>query len=169
MGVWGWVKRTLGGGADEDGSVDPPGDARHSQRDEPWGDEADEAARRAEAEAMAREERVAAVRIITGDITWRYEIMNTIRAYARTVQQTGRLIDPTASTDTAVRLLQEEADEVGAQAVIHAHFQILRFEVPGERHPLQVYETHAFGTAVRILGPPSAEAPDPGPEAATAV
>lgn len=155
MGVWSWLKRTLGAAPPE---LDTPEDSQHTHRDDPWGDEADEAARQAAAEEMAREERIASVRIITGDITWRYEIANTIRAYARTVQRAGQPVDPVASTDTAIRLLQEEAEEVGAQAVIHVQYHILRFEVPGERHMLQVYETHAFGTAVRILAPPPGEA-----------
>lgn len=102
----------------------------------------------------AMKARIAAVRIITGDIRYKYAIINTVRAWAYVPCPPGRAADPHQATDIAIYNLQREALKQGADAVIHAQFHILRYEVPLEDGAMAAYETHAFGTAVKILGAP---------------
>lgn len=102
----------------------------------------------------AMKARIAAVRIITGDIRYKYAIINTVRAWAYLPCPPGRAADPHQATDIAIYNLQREAVRHQADAVIHAQFHILRYEVPTEDSYMAAYETHAFGTAVKILGAP---------------
>lgn len=102
----------------------------------------------------AMRNRIAGVRVITGDIRYKYAIMNTIRAWAYLPCPPGEGLDPHKATDLAIYNLQREAARIGADAVIHAQFHILRYEVPTRDSIMPAYETHAFGTAVKILAPP---------------
>jgi hypothetical protein len=102
----------------------------------------------------AMKARIAAVRIITGDIRYKYAIINTVRAWAYVPCPPGRAPDPHQASDVAIYNLQREAVRQQADAVIHAQFHILRYEVPTEDGYMAAYETHAFGTAVKILGAP---------------
>jgi hypothetical protein len=126
-----------------------------------------EAERKARDEQRARQEderrrmdaamkaRIAAVRVITGDIRYKYAIINTVRAWAYVPCPPGRATDPHQATDVAIYNLQREGVRQNADAVIHAQFHILRYEVPmQEGGYMTAYETHAFGTAVKILGAP---------------
>ena len=110
---------------------------------------------RAEAMAQDRDRRVRAIRIITGEVKYRYAILDTLRAagYYETVGN--QMIDPEESTRRAVAQLQLQAFRIGADAVIHAQYHIVRYTI--QRRQLlftPVYETHIFGTAIKILGPP---------------
>ena len=108
--------------------------------------------------------RIAAVRVITGDIKYKYAIVNTVRAWAYVPYAPGRQADPHKTTDIAIYNLQREAMKMGADAVIHAQFHILRYEVTLRDGKVPAYETHAFGTAVKILAPPDDwKTPDGGP------
>ena len=99
--------------------------------------------------------RIAAIRVITGDIKYKYAIVNTVRAWAYVPCPPGMGTDPHQATDIAIYNLQREALRVGADAIIHAQFHILRYEQPAPNGGFMVgYETHAFGTAVKILAPP---------------
>jgi|GEM_PF-1403336 len=103
----------------------------------------------------AMKARIAAIRIITGDIRYKYAIINTVRAWAYIPCPPGRAADPHQATDVAIYNLQREALKHNADAVIHAQFHILRYEVPlQDGGYMAAYETHAFGTAVKILGAP---------------
>ncbi len=102
----------------------------------------------------AMKAQIAAVRVITGDIKYKYAIINAVRAWAYVPCMPGRGTDPHTATDIAIYNLQREALKQGADAVIHAQFHILRYEVPVEDDMMSAYETHAFGTAVKILGAP---------------
>ncbi len=97
---------------------------------------------------------IAAVRVITGDIKYKYAIVNTVRAWAYVPAASGYAPDPNKATDLAIYNIQREALKMGADAVIHAQFHILRYEVPVQDGMMSAYETHAFGTAVKILAPP---------------
>lgn len=125
-------------------------EAERKARDEQRARQEDE--RRRMDEAMKAQ--IAAIRIITGDIRYKYAIINTVRAWAYVPCPPGRAADPHQATDIAIYNLQKEALRQGAHAVIHAQFHILRYEVPVEDGMMAAYETHAFGTAVKILGAP---------------
>ena len=102
----------------------------------------------------ALKSRIAAIRVITGDIRYKYAIINTVRAWAYVPCPSGHAADPHQATDIAIYNLQREALRHNADAVIHAQFHILRYEVPVQDGMMAAYETHAFGTAVKILGAP---------------
>lgn len=107
--------------------------------------------------AFAREERIAAIRVITGDLKHRYAIVDTVRAFGLYTAQPGEDYDPTEATRRAQYHLQTQAIELGADAIIHATYQVLRYAEQRHmrQHPVPVYEVHAFGTAVKIVGPPT--------------
>jgi Putative heavy-metal-binding len=98
--------------------------------------------------------RIMAVRVITGDIRYKYAIMNTVRAWAYVPCPPGRGGDPNQATDIAIYNIQREAARMGADAVIHAQFHIMRYEIRLQEGPAPAYEVHAFGTAVKITGAP---------------
>jgi hypothetical protein len=103
----------------------------------------------------AMKARIAGVRVITGDIRYKYAIVNTVRAWAYVPCPPGMGADPHQATDIAIYNIQREALRLGADAVIHAQFHILRYEQPtSDGGFMAAYETHAFGTAVKILGAP---------------
>lgn len=110
---------------------------------------------RAEAAAQDRDRRVHAIRIITGEVKYRYAILDTIRATGYYEAIGHDLIDPEEATRRAIDNLQNEAFRIGADAVIHAQYHVLRYSI--QRRQLMftpVYETHVFGTAIKVLGPP---------------
>ncbi len=108
--------------------------------------------RRAEQE---RQKRIHSIRIITGEVRYRYAILDTLRAFAVYQAEPGQPINPTEATLRASRTLQEQAVAVGADAVIHAQYNIVRYTIPrGKYADIPVYEAHVFGTAIKILGPP---------------
>lgn len=115
--------------------------------------DAESAAR--EQEHAERERRIAAVRVITGDVKYRYAILDTLRVYAHYGAEPGEPYDPTSSTVQATRLMQELAYSTGADAVIHAQYQIIRYATTRRGYAdVPSYETHLFGTAIKIMGPP---------------
>lgn len=113
---------------------------------------------RLSAEERARDERerkIASIRIITGDVRYSYVVVDTLRVFAHYMAEPGEAYDPTASTNRAMRDMQELAFAAGADAVIHAQYQILRYTTTRRTYTdVPVYETHLFGTAVKIVGPP---------------
>jgi hypothetical protein len=120
-----------------------------------------ERSRQQQADARARQEaekerQIASVRVITGEVKYRYAIIDTLRVFAHYISTPGEPYDPTASTLRATRMMQELAHAAGADAVIHAQYQIIRSSTSKQGYTdVPVYETHLFGTAVKILGPPS--------------
>ncbi len=115
----------------------------------------EEAARQARLDAE-KERRLGAIRVITGDVKYRYAIIDTLRVYAHYTAEPGEAYDPTASTVRATRLMQELAHAAGCDAVIHAQYHISRSPVRRPGYPdSPMYETHLFGTGVKILGPPA--------------
>lgn len=109
--------------------------------------------------AQDREARIADVRVITGELKHRYVIVDTLTGFGHYAAEPGRDYDPTEATRRATYNLQQQAVALGADAVIHARYEILRYAEPrggvGRLVPLPSYEVHAFGTAVRIVGPPA--------------
>jgi uncharacterized protein YbjQ (UPF0145 family) len=102
------------------------------------------------------ERKIASIRVITGEVKYRYVILDTLRVFAQYVAEPGAPYDPTASSQKATRLMQELAYSTGADAVIHAQYQILRHDTVRKGYSnVPVYETHLFGTAVKIMGPPA--------------
>jgi uncharacterized protein YbjQ (UPF0145 family) len=103
-----------------------------------------------------KERQVASIRVITGEVKYRYAIIDTLRVFAHYVAEAGEPYDPTASTVRATRMMQELAHSAGADAVIHAQYQIIRSTATRQGYAdVPAYETHLFGTAVKIIGPPS--------------
>lgn len=103
-----------------------------------------------------RERKIASIRVITGQVKYRYVILDTLRVFSIYTAEPGQPYDPTASTLQAMRQMQELAFQTGADAVIHAQYQILRYTTTRRNYQdVPVYETHLFGTAVKIMGPPS--------------
>lgn len=123
-------------------------------------DAREEAKRRSTADAEARqkaerERKIAGIRVITGDVKYRYAILDTLRVYAHYVSEPGQPYDPTASTQQATRMMQELAYTTGADAVIHAQYQVIRYATTRRGYQdVPAYETHLFGTAIKIMGPP---------------
>lgn len=110
--------------------------------------------KQAEEEARLREQRKKSVRIITGDLKHKYAIIDTVRAIGYQ-ELNGGQIDPHAATTMANEFMQEAAVKLNADAIIHATYQILRYTQAGRNGTIiPVYESHAFGTLVKILGPP---------------
>lgn len=106
-------------------------------------------------ERAERERRIAAVRVITGDVKYRYAILDTLRVYAHYAAEPGEPYDPTACSQQATKLMQELAYATGADAVIHAQYHILRYTSTRRGYAdVPSYETHLFGTAIKIMGPP---------------
>jgi uncharacterized protein YbjQ (UPF0145 family) len=117
-----------------------------------------ERAQQAEQERKGEQERarrIRSIRVITGDVKYRYAIVDTVRAVGYyELEQHGVLL-PDEATDRAIKQLQEKAFAVGADAVIHAVFHIMRYAVQRSRmHLVPAYEVHVFGTAIKVLGPP---------------
>ena len=111
-----------------------------------------EALRRAEFE---RQRKISNIRVITGDVKYRYAIMDTVRSWTVYVPEGNAPYDPTEGVGRAIRYLQEQAIRHGADAVIHAQFEILRYTTQrGKYHNVPCYEVYAFGTAIKIVGPP---------------
>ena len=114
-----------------------------------------EEAQRAEAMAEERDRRMHAIRIITGEVKYRYAILDTIRAMGYYEVTGNELIDPEEATRRAVAQLQDQAFRIGADAVIHAQYQVIRYSIQRRQMLFTpVYETHVFGTAIKVLGPP---------------
>ncbi len=110
---------------------------------------------RAQAQAQATEQKIASIRVITGDVRYQYVIIDTLRAFSHYVAEPGEPYDPTAATQMVTRQMQELAVAVGADAVIHAQYQIVRYYVQRRGYnDVPAYEAHLFGTAIRIVGPP---------------
>lgn len=114
-----------------------------------------EEAARAAAMEEDREVRVRAIRIITGEVKYRYAVLDTIRTIGYAEFGGNQLIEPDQATQRAITQMQELAFSIGADAIIHAQYQVLRYTVQ-QRQMLYmpVYETHIFGTAIKVLGPP---------------
>ncbi len=112
-----------------------------------------------EMNAKARDERerkIASIRVITGDVKYRYAILDTLRVFSHYTAEPGQPYDPTASSAQATRMMQELAFSAGADAVIHAQYQIVRYTTQRRSFAdVPVYETHLFGTAIKVMGPPS--------------
>jgi hypothetical protein len=103
-----------------------------------------------------KERQIASIRVITGEVKYRYAIIDTLRVFAHYLAEPNEPYDPTASTVRATRMMQELAHAAGADAVIHAQYQIVRSTAArGGYNDVPAYETHLFGTAVKIIGPPS--------------
>mgnify|MGYP001222288812 CR=1 FL=1 len=114
-----------------------------------------EEAARAQAMEIERERQVRSIRIITGEVKYRYAVLDTIRTIGYAEFSGNQLIDPDEATRRAVEQMQEVAFSIGADAVIHAQYQVLRYTVQQRQIALvPVYETHIFGTAIKVLGPP---------------
>lgn len=111
-----------------------------------------------QAEARAHDERerkIASIRVITGDVRYRYAIIDTLRVFAHYTAEPNETYDPTQATRQATRDMQELAFAAGADAVIHAQYQIIRYVTTRRNYSdVPVYETHLFGTAIKIMGPP---------------
>ena len=125
-----------------------------TERERPARTQQEEAARAAAMEED-REVRVRAIRIITGEVKYRYAVLDTIRTIGYAEFGGNQLIEPDQATQRAITQMQELAFSIGADAIIHAQYQVLRYTVQ-QRQMLYmpVYETHIFGTAIKILGPP---------------
>jgi uncharacterized protein YbjQ (UPF0145 family) len=114
-----------------------------------------EEAARAAAMEEDREVRVRAIRIITGEVKYRYAVLDTIRTIGYAEFGGNQLIEPDQATQRAITQMQELAFSIGADAIIHAQYQVLRYTVQQRQMMfMPVYETHIFGTAIKVLGPP---------------
>lgn len=103
-----------------------------------------------------RERKIATIRVITGDVKYRYAILDTLRVFSHYTAEPGQPYDPTASSQQATRMMQELAYSTGADAVIHAQYQIVRYTTNRRNYAdVPVYETHLFGTAIKVMGPPT--------------
>ena len=85
--------------------------------------EADQRARRSADEAA----RVASIRVLTGDLKHRYAIIEPLQGFGYYSAEHGRTYDPTEATRRAIHSLQRQAFAIGADAVIHAQFEIVRY------------------------------------------
>ncbi len=112
-------------------------------------------AARAQAMEDERERRLRAIRVISGEVKYRYAVLDVLRTVGYAEFGGNQLIDPDEATRRAISQMQDLAFSIGADAVIHAQFQVLRYALP-QRNMMQmpVYETHLFGTAIKVLGPP---------------
>lgn len=115
----------------------------------------DEAAR-TKAMEEERERRIRSIRIIPGEVKYRYAVLDTVRTVGYAEFTGNQLIDPDEATRRAVAQLQDLAFSMGADAIIHAQYQVLRYSIQ-QRQMLfmPVYETHIFGTAIKVIGPPT--------------
>lgn len=115
-----------------------------------------EESRRAEY-AYEREQKIEAMRVLTGDLKHRYAVVETLQGFGHYVAPADAEYDPMEATRRAAYHLKAQAVDLGADAVIHAQYQIVRYtENRGARYiPLPVYEVHVFGTAIRIVGLPT--------------
>jgi hypothetical protein len=104
-----------------------------------------------------REKKIEAVQIITGDIKHQYVIVRPLAGFGHYIAPPNEEYDPLEATRRATYHLQAQAVDAGAEAVIHTQFHIIRYSEPrGPRYaPLPAYEVHAFGTAIRVVGPPT--------------
>lgn len=107
---------------------------------------------RAEA-AEARQARIDSIRVFTGELKHRYVVVDTLRGFGHYVAPLNEEYDPLEATRRAAYSLQEQAADVFADAIVHARFDILRYTQTSGQRVVPVYEVHAFGTAVRIVGP----------------
>lgn len=113
-----------------------------------------EAQMRAEA-AEARQARIDAIRVFTGDLKHRYVVIDTLRGFGQYELPSSGDYDPTEATQRATYSLQVQAADMLADAVVHARFEVLRYTHQVQGRLVPVYEVHAFGTAVRVVGPPA--------------
>lgn len=111
---------------------------------------------RLRAEAIEeRLERIDAVRVFTGELKHRYVLVDTLRGYGLYEAPASGEYDPVEATRRATYSMQVQAADLFADAVIHAQYQIIRYTQQHGGRFLPAYEVHAFGTAVRIVGPPA--------------
>lgn len=116
---------------------------------------AQEEAARAASMEEDREQLIRAIRVICGEVKYRYAVLDTIRTIGYAEFGGNQLIEPDQATQRAITQMQELAFSIGADAVIHAQYQILRYTVQQRQMQfMPVYEAHIFGTAIKILGPP---------------
>ena len=113
-------------------------------------------ASRTKAMEEERERRIRSIRIIPGEVKYRYAVLDTVRTVGYAEFTGNQLIDPDEATRRAVTQLQDLAFSMGADAIIHAQYQVLRYSIQ-QRQMLfmPVYETHIFGTAIKVIGPPT--------------
>lgn len=112
----------------------------------------------AERQKRAEQERVQkilSIRVITGEVKYRHAVIDTVRAVGFYEVEPDNRYLPDEATNRAIAQIQEHAYRLGADAVIHAQYHILRYSVQRRQHVNTIYETHVFGTAIKILGPPS--------------
>lgn len=109
---------------------------------------------RAEA-AEARQARIDAIRVFTGDLKHRYVIIDTLRGFGQYEVPASGDYDPIEATRRAAYSMQVQAADLFADAIVHARYEILRYTHQVQGRLLPVYEVHAFGTAVRVVGPPA--------------
>lgn len=103
--------------------------------------------------AHERQARIDGIRVFTGELKHRYHVIETLRGigiFFAPPQEAE--YDPMEATRRAMYHLQEQAADLGADAVVHARYQILRYLQSTGQRAVPVYEVHAFGTAVRIIG-----------------
>lgn len=111
---------------------------------------------RQRAEAVeARQARIESIRVFTGELKHRYVVVDTLRGFGHYVAPLNEEYDPLEATRRASLSLQQQAADLFADAVIHARFEILRYNHAHGQRLVPVYEVHAFGTAVRIVGAPA--------------
>lgn len=103
--------------------------------------------------AEARQARIDAIRIFTGELKHRYVVVDTLRGFGHYVAPVNEDYDPLEATRRAAYSLQEQAADLFADAIVHARYEILRYTQTSGQRVIPVYEAHAFGTAVRIIGP----------------
>ena len=84
--------------------------------------EAEQRARRGQAEAAE----VNRVRVLTGDLKHRYVILEALQGFGWYMAEPGKDYDPTEAARRAAHQLRRQAVQLGADAVIHAQFQIIR-------------------------------------------
>lgn len=128
--------------------------ARH-ERDRMEREYQSEAAK-AQAAEEERERRIRSIRVISGDVKYRYVVLDTLRTVGYAEFSGNRLIDPDEATRNAMQQMQDLAFSLGADAVVHAQFQVLRYTIQQRQmYYVPVYETHIFGTAIKVMGPPT--------------
>ncbi|CAN5391978.1 hypothetical protein BH10ACI3_BH10ACI3_26110 [soil metagenome] len=90
------------------------------------------------------------VTLSTGDVPFKYEIIDLIFAYGSSNETIFQGASPVQAYEKVSSLLERRAAEIGADAVVWVRYE---YRVAQSRDffvPNQVFEVFAYGTAVRL-------------------
>jgi hypothetical protein len=86
----------------------------------------------------------------SGDIPFRYDIVDLVFAHGNSTEGAMKGVQPVQAFQLLVNWLGQTALQIGANAVIHIHLEFRVVAGQGVLGPKQAFEVYGYGTAVKI-------------------